>query len=157
MPSMREQMERHRADPACAGCHTLMDPIGFALEHFDAIGTWRTTDGPHAIDASSVMYDGTNIEGIADLRNFLLSYSDQFARTVTEKLLTYAVGRGVEYYDMPIVRKIVREAEKDDYRFDTLILEVVKSDPFQMNSRSGPQPSTSSDAGSSSVTAAARE
>jgi hypothetical protein len=156
-PSMREQMERHRADPACAGCHTLMDPIGFALEQFDGIGTWRTTDGPNTIDASSVMYDGTKISGPADLRNFLLSYGDQFARTVTEKLLTYAVGRGIEYYDMPVVRKIVRAAEKDDYRFETLILEVVKSDPFQMNSKAAPPSSTSSDAGSSSVTAAARE
>jgi hypothetical protein len=157
MPSMREQMERHRADPACAGCHTLMDPIGFALENFDAIGTWRKTDGPHAIDASSVMWDGTQIDGLADLRNFLLGYSDQFARTVAEKLLTYAIGRGVEYYDMPVVRSIVHEAEKDDYRFDTLILEVVKSDPFQMNSRPGPQTTNSSDAGSSSVTAAVHD
>ncbi len=156
-PSMREQMERHRADPACAGCHTLMDPIGFALEQFDGIGTWRTTDGPSPIDPSSVMYDGTKIAGPADLRNFLLSYSDQFARTVAEKLLTYAVGRGVEYYDMPIIRKIVREAENDDYRFDTLIVAVVKSDPFQMNSKAGPQAPISSDAGSSSVTAAARD
>jgi len=153
-PSMRQQMERHRADPACAGCHTLMDPIGFALEQFDGIGTWRTTDGPNTIDASSVMYDGTKISGPADLRAFLMGYSDQFARTVTEKLLTYALGRGVEYYDMPVVRRIVHDAEKDDFRFDTLILEVVKSDPFQMNSKAGPHPSTSSDAGSSSVTAA---
>jgi hypothetical protein len=157
IPSMREQMEAHRKDPACAGCHTLMDPIGFALEQFDAIGTWRTTDGPNTIDAASVMYDGTKINGPADLRNFLLSYSDQFARTVTEKLITYALGRGVEYYDMPVVRKIVHDAEKDDYRFGTLILEVVKSDPFQMNSKSGPVAAPSTNAGSSSVTAAVRE
>ncbi|HVS24194.1 MAG TPA: DUF1592 domain-containing protein, partial [Gammaproteobacteria bacterium] len=102
-PSMREQMEQHRRDPVCAGCHTLMDPIGFALEQFDAVGTWRSKDGSNnTIDASSVMYDGTKINGPADLRNFVLSYSDQFARTVTEKLMTYALGRGVEYYDTPV-------------------------------------------------------
>jgi hypothetical protein len=156
IPSMREQMEAHRKDPACAGCHTLMDPIGFALEQFDAIGTWRTTDGPNTIDAAAVMYDGTKVNGPADLRNFLLSYSDQFARTVTEKLMTYAMGRGVEYYDMPIVRKIVHDAEKDDYRLGTLILEVVKSDPFQMNSKSG-LVAPSSNASPSAVTASARE
>src|SRR5262245_59887509 len=153
---MREQMEQHRKDPACAGCHTLMDPIGFALEQFDAIGTWRTTDGPNKIDASSTMYDGTKINGPGDLRNFLLSYSDQYARTVTEKLMTYALGRGVEYYDMPVVRKIVHDAEKDDYRFGTLILEVVRSDPFQMNSKSGAV-SPSSNASPSTVTASVRE
>jgi hypothetical protein len=155
IPSMREQMEAHRKDPACAGCHTLMDPIGFALEQFDAIGTWRTTDGPNTIDAAAVMYDGTKVNGPKDLRNFLLTYSDQFARTVTEKLMTYALGRGVEYYDMPIVRKIVHDADKDDYRFGTLILGVVKSDPFQMNSKSGLAPP--SNASPSSVTASARE
>jgi hypothetical protein len=154
IPSMREQMEQHRADPACAGCHKLMDPIGFALEQFDAIGTWRTTDGRNPIDSASVMYDGTKIDGPADLRKFLLGYSDQFARTVTEKLLTYAVGRGVEYYDMPVVRKIVRDAAKDDYRFETLISEVVKSDPFRMSSKPAPEAPTSSDAGTSTVTAA---
>jgi len=142
-PSMREQMEQHRGDPVCAACHTLMDPIGFALEQFDAVGTWRTQDGSNnTIDASSVMYDGTKINGPKDLRNFVLSYSDQFARTVTEKLLTYALGRGVEYYDMPVVRSIVRDAEKDGYRFQTLILDVVKSAPFQMNRKPGQPPVT---------------
>ncbi len=133
MPTMREQMERHRADPACSGCHRLMDPIGFALEQFDAIGRWRTEDGPAPIDASSVMYDGTKIAGPKDLRNFLLGHSDQFVRAATEKLLTYALGRGVEYYDQPVVRAIAREAEADDYRFETLIAAVVKSDLFRMN------------------------
>jgi hypothetical protein len=141
-PSMREQMEQHRRDPVCAACHTLMDPIGFALEQFDAVGTWRTSDGRNAIDANAVMYDGTKIGGPADLRNFVLSYSDQFARTVTEKLMTYALGRGVEYYDMPVVRGIVRDAEKDGYRFQKLILDVVRSAPFQMNSKTGQTPVT---------------
>jgi hypothetical protein len=120
-----------------------MDPIGFALEQFDAVGTWRSKDGSNnTIDANAVMYDGTKINGPADLRNFVLDYSDQFARTVTEKLLTYALGRGVEYYDMPVVRGIVRDAEKDGYRFQTLILDVVKSAPFQMNSKPAQAPVT---------------
>jgi Protein of unknown function (DUF1592)/Protein of unknown function (DUF1588)/Protein of unknown function (DUF1585)/Protein of unknown function (DUF1587)/Protein of unknown function (DUF1595)/Cytochrome C oxidase, cbb3-type, subunit III len=154
MPTMREQMERHRADPACSGCHMLMDPIGFALEKFDAIGTWRTMDGDSPIDASSVMYDGTKIEGPADLRNFLLAYSEQFIRTATEKLLTYALGRGVEYYDMPVVRSIAREAAADGYQFDALITAVVKSDPFQMSTQ-GSAPAESSEVPEPTATAAA--
>jgi hypothetical protein len=152
-PSMRAQMEAHRENPACIGCHQLMDPIGFALESFDAIGRWRTVDGSTAIDPSSVMYDGTPIDGAADLRNFLLKYSDQFVRTTTEKLLTYALGRGVEYYDMPVVREIAAEAADDDYRFGTLIAAVVKSDPFQMNTQ-GAVPAAS-DASAETTTAAA--
>ena len=132
-PTIREMMESHRKNPPCSTCHLLMDPVGFTLEEFDAIGRYRTSDGGRPIDASTVMYDGTKIDGVEGLRNFLLSYKDQFVRTVAEKLLTYAIGRGVEYYDMPTVRKIVREAAPDDYRFDSLILAVVKSDPFQKN------------------------
>ncbi|HUL80870.1 MAG TPA: DUF1592 domain-containing protein [Gammaproteobacteria bacterium] len=155
MPSMRQQMEQHRRDPVCAACHTLMDPIGFALEQFDAVGTWRTKDGSNnSIDANAVMYDGTKINGPADLRNFVLGYSDQFARTVTEKLMTYALGRGVEYYDMPVVRGIVRDAEKDHYRFQTLILDVVKSEPFQMNSKPGTTPVTRQPSSATTTTAA---
>jgi hypothetical protein len=140
IPTMREQMERHRADPACSGCHMLMDPIGLALEQFDAIGRWRTTDGNAPIDASSVMYDGTRIDGPKDLRDFLLRHSEQFVRTTTEKLLTYALGRGIEYYDQPIVRSIARAAAEDDYRFDALIAVVVKSDPFRMNTQGNEAP-----------------
>jgi hypothetical protein len=139
-PSMRAQMEEHRDNPACAGCHMLMDPIGFALESFDAIGRWRTMDGATPIDPSSVMYDGTEIHGAADLRAFLLKYSEQFVRTTAEKLLTYALGRGVEYYDMPVVRSVVSDAAKDDYRFGRLIAAVVKSEPFQMNTKGGEAP-----------------
>jgi hypothetical protein len=137
VPSMREQMEHHRDNPACVGCHQLMDPIGFALEQFDAIGRWRTTDGDNAIDATSVMYDGTPIEGVADLRDFLARYEDQFVRNVTEKLLTYALGRGVEHYDMPVVRGIVADAERDDYRFASLIVGVVLSEPFRSSRKAG--------------------
>jgi hypothetical protein len=131
IPTMREQMEKHRANPACVGCHQLMDPIGFALEPFDAIGRARAADGDTVIDASSVMYDGTPINGPADLRKFLLRYEEQFVRNVTEKLLTYALGRGVEYYDMPVVRSIAAQAEKDGYRFASLIVGVVQSEPFR--------------------------
>jgi hypothetical protein len=134
---MREQMEHHRNNPACVGCHQLMDPIGFALEQFDAIGHWRTTDGENAIDASSVMYDGTPIDGVADLREFLVSYEEQFVRNATEKLMTYALGRGVEYYDMSVVRKIVADAAEDDYRFASLIVGVVQSEPFRSSRKGG--------------------
>ena len=154
VPTMREQMEAHRANPACAGCHQLMDPIGFALEQYDAIGRWRTVDGSNVIDASSVMYDGTKINGPADLRTFLLAYSDQYVRNVTEKLMTYALGRGVEYYDMPVVRSIVQSAEGDGYKFESLIVGVVQSEPFR-SSRRADAPASSS-TGGLSVAAAAR-
>ena len=139
-PSMREKMEQHRANPVCAACHTLMDPIGFSLENFDAIGRWRADDQGRPIDASDVLYDGTAVDGPAGLRQFLLRYSDQFVRTVTEKLLTYALGRGVEYQDMPVVRAIVREAAEDDYRLTSLIMGVVGSAPFQTNRKVREQP-----------------
>jgi hypothetical protein len=110
-----------------------MDPIGFAMENFDGIGKWRTEDAGQKVDASSQLFDGTKINGVVDLRNALVRYSPQFARTVTEKLLTYAVGRGVEYQDMPVVRAIVRGAARDNYRFSALVDGIVNSDLFQMN------------------------
>ncbi len=131
--TMRQLMEAHRANPACAGCHKMMDPIGFALENFDGIGKWRTADAGQKVDASSQLTDGTKIDGVVDLRNALLRYSPQFARVMTEKLLTYALGRGVVYQDMPVVRAIVREAARNNYRFSTLVEGIVKSEPFQMN------------------------
>jgi cytochrome c551/c552 len=131
--TMRQLMEAHRANPACAGCHKMMDPIGFALENFDGIGKWRTEDAGQKVDASSQLTDGTKINGVVDLRNALLRYSPQFARVVTEKLLTYALGRGVEYQDMPVVRSIVRAAAPGNYRFSALVEGIVKSEPFQMN------------------------
>jgi hypothetical protein len=135
-PSMREQMEAHRANPVCAACHTIMDPIGFSLENFDAIGAWRTEDGGQPINASGHLVDGTPLDGPASLRQALLRYSDQYVRVVTERLMTYALGRGVEYYDMPVLRSLDRDAARNNYRFSSLIMGIVKSEPFQMNMKS---------------------
>ncbi len=133
IPTMREQMEEHRADPACSGCHLMMDPIGFALEPFDATGRYRNADASgNPIDATAVMYDGAPVQGPADLRAFLLRYKARFLHNVAEKLLTYAVGRGMEPADMPVVRAVVRETEADDHRFQSLILAVARSDAFRM-------------------------
>jgi mono/diheme cytochrome c family protein len=132
MLSVRERMEQHRANPACASCHARMDPLGFALENFDATGQWRTRDGDTVIDASAVLSDGTRLTGPAGLRNWLLGRSEQFATSVTEKLMIYGLGRGLEYYDAPAVRKVVRESGASGYEFQSLILGVVKSTPFQM-------------------------
>jgi mono/diheme cytochrome c family protein len=130
--SVRQRMEQHRINPACVSCHKMMDPIGFALENFDAVGQWRTKDGRSLVDPSGELVDGTKIQGPANLRQALLRYSDQFVRTVTERLLTYGLGRGVEHYDMPVVRSVVRDAARDNYRFASLISGIVKSAPFQM-------------------------
>ena len=134
-PSMRQKMEQHRANPTCAACHKIMDPIGFSLENFDAVGVWRTEDEGLPIDASGVLVDGTVLNGPASLRTALLRYSDQYVRVVTEKLLTYALGRGTDAADMPVVRAIVREAARNDYRFSALVMGIVKSVPFQMNTK----------------------
>ncbi len=134
--SMRERLAEHRADPNCASCHALMDPLGFALENFDATGRWRTLgDAGEPIDATGALPDGTVFEGVEGLRRALLS-SDLFVLTMTEKLLTYALGRGVDYYDMPAVRKIVRSAATADYRMSALIMGIVLSEPFQMRAAS---------------------
>ncbi|HWF11623.1 MAG TPA: DUF1592 domain-containing protein [Bryobacteraceae bacterium] len=130
--SLRERMEQHRADPVCAGCHKVMDPIGFALENFDAVGQFRTRDEDKPIDASGILYNGAHINGAADLDKMLAANSDVFAGVMAEKLLTYALGRGAEYYDMPAVRGIVREAKARDYKFSQLILGIVESTPFEM-------------------------
>ncbi len=132
-PSMRERMEEHRSNPACSGCHKIMDPIGFSLENFDAVGMWRTQEDGTPINAVDQLYDGTRIEGVTGLRQAMLRYSPQFVRNVTERLMTYALGRGVEYYDMPVVRSIVSDAQRNNFRFTSLILGIVKSEPFQMN------------------------
>ncbi|HEX6997855.1 MAG TPA: DUF1592 domain-containing protein [Gammaproteobacteria bacterium] len=137
-PTLREMFEKHRENPSCRSCHVLMDPFGFALEPFDAIGRYRTTDGGSPINSADVMYDGTQVDGPADVREFLLKYSDRFVTNLAEKLMTYALGRGVEYYDMPVVRQIVAEAEEDDYRLSTMIAAVVKSPAFRMNTRLDP-------------------
>jgi hypothetical protein len=130
---MREQMAQHRANPVCAGCHAQMDQLGFALENFDAIGEWRDTYSSGApIDASAVLPDGTKINGPVELRKVLLKHSDEFLRTMTEKLLIYALGRGLEAADAPAVRQIKRDAARADYRFASLIQGVVTSTPFLM-------------------------
>jgi Protein of unknown function (DUF1592)/Protein of unknown function (DUF1588)/Protein of unknown function (DUF1585)/Protein of unknown function (DUF1587)/Protein of unknown function (DUF1595) len=131
--SVRERMEAHRASPACAGCHKVLDPLGFALENYDAVGRWRSVDeSGDKVDASGVLADGTKVSGVADLRAALLSRPNVFAGTMTEKLLTYALGRGLEYYDMPAVRAVTGQAARNNYRFSSLILGIVESTPFQM-------------------------
>jgi len=131
--SMREQMQVHRATAVCAACHGRMDPIGFALENYDGVGRWRTEDAGTPINASGMLTDGTEFQGPAGLSQLLLTkYRGDFVRTATEKLLTYALGRGVEYYDYPTIRSINRDAARDNYRISSLILAIVKSTPFQM-------------------------
>ena len=130
--SVRQMLEMHRANPACASCHARMDPLGLSLENFDAIGRWRTTDAGHAIDASGVLLDGTRVDGPRELLQALEAQKMQFVQTVTDKLLTYSLGRGLEYYDAPTVRAIDRSAAADDYRWSSLILGIVKSPVFQM-------------------------
>ena len=131
--SMRERMAQHRASPACAGCHQLMDPAGLSMENFDAIGRWRIrTESGSSVDASGGLPDGSTFTGMGGLRTALLRKPDMFVGTLTEKLLTYGLGRGLEYYDAPSVREIVAGARAKDYRFSSLVLGIVSSDPFQM-------------------------
>jgi Protein of unknown function (DUF1592)/Protein of unknown function (DUF1588)/Protein of unknown function (DUF1585)/Protein of unknown function (DUF1587)/Protein of unknown function (DUF1595)/Planctomycete cytochrome C len=131
--SVRDRLQEHRKNPACASCHLQIDPLGFALENFDAVGTWRDrAEGGSTVDASATLLDGTKFTGLPGLREVLLSKRDQFAATVTTKLLSYAIGRTVEYYDQPEVRRIVRKTATDNYRWSAVILEIVKSTPFHM-------------------------
>ena len=133
LASVRERLEQHRENPVCASCHARMDPLGFALEHFDAIGKWRAAgEAGTAIDARGVFPDGTEFDGLAGLKTVLLSEHEQFVQTVAEKLTTYALGRGVQYYDMPAVRRIIGQAAADDYTWSSLVLGIVRSTPFQM-------------------------
>jgi hypothetical protein len=133
--SLRERMEEHRSNPSCASCHKVMDPLGFALENFDAVGAWRTTDEGTRIDATGQLADGTPIDGVVSLRNALLRRPETFVSTMTEKMLTYALGRGLASYDMPAVRSIVRGAAAHDFRFSSVVLGVVCSVPFQMRTK----------------------
>jgi mono/diheme cytochrome c family protein len=130
--SVRQMLERHRANPTCASCHSRMDPLGFSLENFDAVGQWRARDGDSPIDATGVLLDGTRVDGPAALRRAFVAQKEQFVRTVTAKLLTYALGREMEYFDAPAVRGIVRAAAADDYRWSSVIVAIVRSTPFQM-------------------------
>jgi hypothetical protein len=135
--TIREAMVLHRAAPSCAGCHARMDPIGFALENFDAIGHWRERDSDQPVNVSGVLPDGTKIEGVAGLKQALLKQPEQFVSTVAEKLLMYSTGRNVQYYDAPAIRKIVRGAAPGNYKFSSLVVGVVKSAPFQMRQAKG--------------------
>jgi hypothetical protein len=144
--SLRERMQQHRANPVCATCHTRMDPIGFALENFDAIGRWRDTESGAPIDPASTLADGTKISGPKSFRE-VLTQGDEFASTVIEKLVAYALGRSVAYYDQPTLRQLLRRAAADDYRWSGLILDIVNSQPFQM--RRAPDATSAAPAGTS--------
>ena len=137
--TLRQVMEQHRANPACATCHQSMDAIGFAFENYDAIGRWRDKDGDFAIDPSGILPGGKTFQGPAELKTILRSKKDLFARCLSEKVLTYALGRGLEYYDKCAVDKILIELQKNDYRFSTLLIEAVKSEPFQMRTTHNPK------------------
>ncbi len=131
--TMRQMFEQHIADPVCASCHVKMDPVGFALENFDAVGKWRTHNSfGLALDTEGTMPDGTILEGPAGLRDVLMGKEGEFTRTAVQKLFTYALGRGIEYYDQPAIRHIMKESESDDYRWSSVILGIVNSTPFQM-------------------------
>jgi len=136
--SVRERLEAHRQDPVCASCHAVIDPVGFALENFDLVGQWREFDGDSRVDPSGTLLDGSTIRGPADLRKALVGYSELFVETFTEKLMTYALGRELEYHDMPTVRAIMRSAEASDYRFSTLVRGIINSDQFKKRVKSGP-------------------
>jgi hypothetical protein len=128
--TLREQMQQHRENPSCAACHTDMDTLGFAFENFDAIGRWRDRDGAGAIDPSGELPGGLTFAGPAELKQVLLQRKDDFTRCITEKLLTYALGRGLEYYDRPTINRIVQAVGENDYRFSALVSEIVRSEPF---------------------------
>ena len=133
---MKERMSAHRANPACASCHRLMDPVGFALENYDAVGRWRDADGGVPVDATATLFDGTAVNGVDELEAALLRRPELFVGTVAEKLLTFAIGRGVEHADAPSVRAILRAAREDDYRLSSLVVGVVESMPFRMRKAS---------------------
>jgi hypothetical protein len=136
---VRERLEAHRQNPSCASCHGVIDPVGFALEHFNAIGAWRERDGDSAIDARGVLVDGTKVNGAEDLVQALMGNSRMFVTTFTEKLMTYALGRTVDYRDMPTVRSIVNNAARSNYNVSELILGVVQSPAFNQRA-SAPAP-----------------
>jgi hypothetical protein len=136
--SLKQLMEQHRASPTCATCHRVMDPLGFALENFDGVGEWRARDKSGTIDASGQLADGSTVDGPVSLRKALLKQPELFARVMTEKLMTYALGRGMEYYDMPTIRGVARDAAKQNYRFSAIVLGIVNSPAFQMKTAAEP-------------------
>ena len=129
--TFRQRLEEHRKKPQCAGCHARMDPLGFGLENFDAIGRWRTKIGGEPVDATGVMSTGEKFTGPAGLKRLLLERKDEFAHNVTERMLAYALGRGVEFYDSPAIKTISDRLKADGYRSSTLVMEIAKSYPFQ--------------------------
>ena len=142
---MRQKMETHRVRQDCTSCHSMMDPIGFSLENFDGIALWRSHDEGQEINPVTQLFDGTKVASPADTRNWIVSkYSNQFVQVASEKLLIYALGRGKEWQDMPLIRSIQRDANKNGNRFSALVLAVVKSKPFQMNTKVQPANTTAS-------------
>ena len=135
--TMRDQMEQHRANPACASCHRMMDPMGFALENFDAIGRYRTMDGTIKLDFTGQLVDGGKFNGSSELRQQLMRYSSRFVQALTERLMVYALSRGIEAADIPVARSIVSRASAKGNKFSELILGIVESQPFQMNRATG--------------------
>jgi len=133
---VRERLAEHRKNPTCAACHRLTDPVGFALENYDAVGRWRTLDGGEPIDASGTLFNGTELNGVAGLQKAILDRPELFVSTLTEKLLTFATGRGVAYYDAPAIRKIVRDTSAENYRFSSIVMGIVTSVPFRMRTSS---------------------
>ena len=129
--SVRQILEQHRANPSCATCHRIMDPLGFSLENFDAVGAYRTSDHGNPVDAAGQLADGTQVNGPVALRDALMKHPQQFVGVLTERLLEYGLGRTLAYYDMPTVRDVVRQAAPDNYRFSSIVLAVVQSTPFQ--------------------------
>ena len=138
--SLRERLEQHRRDPSCSPCHMLMDPLGFGLENYDAVGAWRTHDGKFPIETAGTLPGGQTFTGSKGLKEILKTKSDAFVNNVTEKLLTYSLGRGLERFDRPTVEAISRQVKASDYRFSALVMEVVKSKPFQMQTVEGARP-----------------
>ena len=136
--SVRERLEAHRKNPGCAVCHVRMDPLGFSLEHFDALGRWRATSDGVAVDASASLPDGSRFDGVAGLRSLLVSHREDFVRTFADRLLSYAIGRGTEVRDQPAVRRIVRESAGQDHRWSAIILGIVRSTPFGMSTSAPP-------------------
>ena len=130
--TLRERMEQHRSNPTCAGCHDAMDPIGFSLENFDAVGQWRTLDEGVKIDPSGTLFNGVKVNGPVALRQALVKKPEIFTGVLTEKLMTYALGRGIQYYDMPAIRAILREARGNNFRFSSIVSGIIRSTPFQM-------------------------
>jgi mono/diheme cytochrome c family protein len=131
--TMRQTLEAHHTNPVCSSCHALFEPMGLALENFDAVGAWRIKDGDSVIDATGILVDGTKVDGVGSLREWLMRHSDQFVRVVTEKMMTYALGRGVEYQDMPTLRSIVHDAAPGKYRFTSIVMGIVRTPAFQTN------------------------